>query len=339
MCGIAPRSNRCWEYYGVSAEGNWEGKNILTRPAAAPNWASDQLFRLASARDRLLEYRSHRIRPALDDKILLGWNALMIIACAKAYSALGIEEYKQKAIANMDFCRRQMKGAPEGIYLYYHSYKAGQAKFPGFLDDYAYLITALLNLQEITGDTSYLTEAREILRYVTDHFSEDDTGFFFFTHQDQRDLVLRKKEIYDGATPSGNSMMAFNLLYLSVIFNESGWSQRAHRMAAALQKPVTGYPGSFGVWATLYMAFTYNIPEVVITGKRPENARKEFLKQFIPCRVFQSAKEENTHFPLLQNRPVEDLPLIFLCKNYTCQLPVNEVSTLVRLLENVQKFQ
>jgi hypothetical protein len=232
-----------------------------------------------------------------------------------------------------------MRGAPEGIYLYYHTYKAGQAKFPGFLDDYACLISALLSLQEITGDTGYLTEAREILGYVIDHFGEDDTGFFLFTHQDQRDLVLRKKEIYDGATPSGNSMMAFNLLYLSVIFNEPGWSQRAHRMAAALQKPVTGYPGSFGVWATLYMAFTYNIPEVVITGKRPENARKEFLKQFIPYRVFQSAKGENTHFPLLQNRPVEDLPLIFLCKNYTCQLPVNEVSTLVRLLENVQKFQ
>jgi uncharacterized protein YyaL (SSP411 family) len=326
------------EFYGVSAEGNWEGKNILTRsaPASVPEWTPAQCQRLAAAGARLLEHRSQRIRPALDDKILLGWNALMIIACAKAYSALGVEEYKERAIANMGFCRQRLKG--EGLYLYYHSYKEGQAKYPGFLDDYAYLIAALIQLQEITGDTGYLTEAREILCFVIDHFSEEETGFFFFTHRDQQDLILRKKEVYDGATPSGNSMMAFNLQYLSVIFNEPDWSERAHRMARALQKPVTGYPGSFGIWATLYMAFTYNIPEVVITGKRPENARKEFLQQFIPYRVFQSAQGKNTQFPLLQDRPVEDHPLIFLCENYTCQLPVNEVSALVRLLENVQKF-
>ena len=324
------------EYYGVSAEGNWEGKNILTRDAPLP---TDPALRqrLATAGTRLLEHRSHRIRPALDDKILLGWNALMNIACSKAYGALGTEEYRQKAVANMDFCRQRLKG--EGLYNFYHSYKEGEAKYPGFLDDYAYLIAALIQLQEITGDTGYLMEAREILCFVIDHFSEEDTGFFFFTHRDQRDLILRKKEVYDGATPSGNSMMAFNLQYLSVIFNEPDWSERAHRMARALQKPVTGYPGSFGIWATLYMAFTYNIPEVVITGKRLENARKELLQQFIPYRVFQSAQEENTQFPLLQDRPAEDHPLIFLCENYTCQLPVNEVSALVRLLENVQKFR
>jgi uncharacterized protein YyaL (SSP411 family) len=174
---------------------------------------------------------------------------------------------------------------------------------------------------------------------VCENFTEGNTDFFFFTHQEQPDLIVRKKEVYDGATPSGNSMMAFNLLYLSVIFDRPEWGDRARRMAAALHRPVTGYPGSFGIWATLYMAVTYTIPEVVITGKRPENARKEFLKQFIPYRVFQSASEENTQFPLLLDKSAEDVPRIFLCKNYACQLPVNEVTTLVRLLENVQKFQ
>jgi uncharacterized protein YyaL (SSP411 family) len=322
-------------FYGVTAAGNWEGKNILTRPGPI---APDQLQQLESARLRLLEHRSHRIRPALDDKILLGWNALMNSACSKAYGALGIEAYKDHAVRNMDFCRRRLKGEG-GLYTYYHSYKAGQAKFPAFLDDYAYLITALLDLQEITGDTDYLIEAKELTRFVIDHFGEKETGFFFFTHEGQQDLILRKKEIYDGATPSGNAMMAFNLLYLSVIFDEPDWAEKAHRMTAALYRVVTGYPGSFGIWATLFMAITYTIPEVVITGKQPENARKEFLKQFIPYRVFQSANEENTQFPLLLNRPAGDAAMIWLCKNYTCQPPVNEVSTLVRLLENVQKFQ
>lgn len=323
------------QFYGVTPEGNWEGKNILTRPGPA---APDQRQQLGRARLRLLEHRSHRLRPALDDKILLGWNALMNSACSKAYGALGIEAYKDRAIRNMEFCRRRLKGEG-GLYTYYHSYKEGQAKFPAFLDDYAYLITALLDLQEITGDTGYLIEARELLHFVIDHFSEKETGFFFFTHKGQQDLIVRKKEIYDGAIPSGNAMMAFNLLYLSVIFDEPDWAERAHRMTAALYRVVTGYPGSFGIWATLYMAITYTIPEVVITGKWPENARKEFLNQFIPYRVFQSATEENTQFPLLRHRPAEDAPLIWLCKNYTCQPPVNEVSTLVRLLENVQKFQ
>jgi len=110
-------------------------------------------------------------------------------------------------------------------------------------------------------------------------------------------------------------------------------------MVAVMSKPVTSYPGSFGGWATIVQALTYTIPEVVITGRKPENARKEFLAFLIPCRVFQSTKEENTHFPLLRGKPVTPGPMIFLCKDYACQLPVNEVATAVRLIENVYKFR
>jgi uncharacterized protein YyaL (SSP411 family) len=197
----------------------------------------------------------------------------------------------------------------------------------------------MLQLQEVTGDTGYLIKAKEIMTYVVDHFTEEETGMFFFTHRDQQDLILRKKEVYDGATPSGNSLMAFNLAYIAIIFNEPAWAERAVRMAAAVQRPVTLYPGSFGIWATLFQAFTYTIPEIVITATSPEKTRKELLSEFIPYRVFQSAGEKNTQFPLLYGRPVEDLPSIFLCENYTCQLPVNEVTALIRLLENVQKFR
>jgi uncharacterized protein YyaL (SSP411 family) len=320
------------DFYGVTAEGNWEGKNILTRPGALlPEGPG-----LEKARLRLLEHRGRRVRPALDDKILLGWNALMNIACCKAYGALGEEKYRQWAVQNMDFIFQRLKG--EGLYFFYHSYKAGKAKFPAFLDDYAGLTAALIQLQEITGDADYLLKAKEVMEFTLHNFSEDGTGFFFFSHRDQRDLIVRKKEIYDGATPSGNSLMAFNLAYMSIIFNESDWKERAVRMAASLNRPVTLYPGSFGIWATLYQALTYNIPEIVLTGRQPESARKELLQEFIPYRVFQSASVNDTQFPLLSERPVEDFPLIFLCKNYTCQLPVNEVNALIRLLENVQKF-
>jgi len=320
------------DFYGVTAEGNWEGKNILTRPGAL----SPEDPGLEQARLRLLEHRGRRIRPALDDKILLGWNALMNIACCKAYGALGEEKYREWAVQNMDFIFQRLKG--EGLYFFYHSYNADKAKFPAFLDDYAGLIAALIQLQEITGKTDYLLKAKEVMQFTLRHFSEDETGFFFFSHRDQQDLIVRKKEIYDGATPSGNSLMAFNLAYMAIIFNESDWKERAVRMAASLGRPVTLYPGSFGIWATLFQALTYNIPEIVLTGRQPENARQELLQEFIPYRVFQSASTNNTQFPLLSERPVEDFPLIFLCKDYTCQLPVNEVTTFIRLLENVQKF-
>ena len=322
------------QYYGVTMAGNWEGKNILTRPFDAP-MSPDQRQQLESARVRLLEHRRKRVPPGLDDKILLGWNALMNIALSKAFAALGEDTYRDMAIANMRFLKGQLKAADA---TWFHARK-GAAGIPAFLDDYACLIAALVQLQEITGDTGYLNEAEEILRQVIDRFGDAETGFFFYTPDGQEDVLVRKKEIYDGATPSGNSMMASNLLYLSIVFDQPEWARRATRMASALGRVVTAYPGSFGGWATIFQAITYSIAEVVITGRKPENARKEFLAHLVPFRVFQSAQEENTQFPLLRDKPVEAGPLIFLCKNYACQLPVNEASTAIRLLENVYKFQ
>ncbi len=332
-------------YYGVTEGGNWEGKNILIRAMEldagdADDAAGLEASRLEAARVKLLEYRAGRVPPALDDKILLGWNALMNIACSKAYGALGKEEYRDRAVANMAFLRMRLKG--EGIHFYYHSYKDG-ARIPAFLDDYAFLIAALLELQEITGDGSYLMEAKEILEEVIAHFSEgrpgeESQGFFYFTHDRQTDLILRKKELVDGAIPSGNSVMAFNLLYLSLLFDEPAWADRSRQMAESVRNVVTGYPGSFGIWATLFQALTYTIPEIAITARRPENARKELLSQLIPYRVFQSSSQEDTHFPLLRDKPVREVPRFFLCENYACQPPVNELAALIRLLENVNKI-
>jgi uncharacterized protein YyaL (SSP411 family) len=333
---LGPDAELFKNFYAVTPGGNWEGKNILTRPESAPHLTPEETNRLRSARSRLLEHRNNRVHPGLDNKVLLGWNALMNLALTKAYAALGDEQYRELALANINFLRKALRG--KSPHLYSHSWN-GEARQPAFLDDYACLIAALIQLQEITGDTSFLDEAGEITRYVIRHFGEPGTGFFFYTHDEQSDVILRKREIYDGATPSGNGMMASNLLYLSVIFHEPEWAERAWQMASSLTRPVTAYPGSFGGWATMFQAFTYTIPEVVITGRKPEIARKEFLSTLIPYRVFQSTQEENTQFPLLRDKSVLSGPQIFLCKDYACQLPVNEVSTAVRLIENVYKFQ
>ena len=327
-------------YYNVSKHGNWEKKNILHASlneeefSEKENLSAEKIIAgLDASRKKLLAVRRKRVPPLLDDKILLGWNALMITACCKAYSALGLEEYKGRAINNAEFLWKNFKG--QGIYYFHHSYKNGKTSIPAFLDDYAYFINALIDLQEITGNVEYLHKAKELTEFVIDHFSEENTGYFYFSHKEQKDVIIRKKEVYDGATPSGNAVMAYNLFYLSVIFDKPGWKQRAIMNCRIIGKGVIHYPGSFGVWATMIQAITYGFIEVVITGKVLGNIFKDFLSNFIPDRVFQSATSQNDQFPLLRDKPLSQTPLIFLCQEYSCQNPVTEVHELIRLLETV----
>jgi uncharacterized protein len=331
------------EYYGVSDNGNWENKNILHTPIDIKEFALKKNIdvekfssNLKISRQKLLERRNKRVRPLLDDKIILSWNALMNSACSKAYEALGIEEYKELAIANMNFLLKNFKQDDE--YYFAHCFKNDQKKIPAFLDDHAFLIAALIQLQEITGDTSYLEKAKEITGFLIENFEDKETGLFFYNHRSQKDIILRKKEFYDGAIPSGNSVMMINLLYLSVIFDEPDWKQKATDVCLLLNKLIIKYPTSFGIWATVLQAITYNIPEVVITGEKLGEISKQLLSNFIPFKIFQSTSFENNHFPLLKGKPIIHKPLLFLCRDYNCQPPVTETAELIRSLKNVQKI-
>lgn len=326
------------EFYDITEKGNWEHKNILNirKPpeqfAAERNIAVEQLLtKLDEGRAKLLQYRNRRPRPLLDDKILLGWNALMITAFCKAYGVLGNEEYARMAMHNMEFIRKHFRAASKE---YYHVYKE-LAKYPAFLDDYSYLIQALIHLQEITGRAEYLDEARELTEWVIEHFSEEDTGYFYFTHRHQQDVIVRKKEVYDGAVPSGNSIMAYNLYYLGVVYDVQEWRERSAKICALLSQAVSKYPTSFGVWATMIQGLTYSIPEIVIIGNDVEQVRREFLRSFVPLRIFQSSAHENPEFPLLARKPYSPFTQLFLCKNYACHPPVGTVNDLIRLMITV----
>jgi uncharacterized protein YyaL (SSP411 family) len=316
-------------FYDVTEEGNWEGKNILRVLDPERSIPPEKELRW---KKKLLEVRNRRVRPRLDDKILLGWNALMITACCKAFAALGVEEYRNLAVQSLTFLEATMKG--EGIFYYYHNYKDGRATIPAFLDDYAYLIEAYIQLQEITGKTIYLDRARELTDWVIGHFSEEDTGYFYYTHAQQDDLIVRKREVYDGATPSGNSVMTANLLYLGTVFDQALWKDRASRNVLGLKDLLKRYPGSFGVWATLLNAFTYKMYEVALVGESPEVKKVEFLAKGLPNRVFQCSSVALSDFPLLRNKPDRDPSQFFLCRDYSCQKPVKEVAELFRLIKN-----
>ena len=326
-------------YYDVTEGGNWEHTNILNIRKPLDQFAVDNNLTpqtlqelLQRGREKLLKHREGRIRPQLDDKILLGWNALMNTAYSKAYSVFGNPHYAQVAQENMEFIMNRFTRDGQE---FFHTYKKEVARYPAFLDDYAYLIQALIHLQEITGNAAYLYKAKSLTQWVIDQFSEEGTGYFFYTHKGQQDVIVRKKEVYDGAIPSGNAIMAFNLQYLGVVYDITGWKERAIKMCAGLQQAVHRYPGSFGVWATMVLSIAGGIAEIAVIGKDVELVRRELLQHFIPFRVLQTAPQANNDLPLLASKPPSPDTQIYLCKNYQCSAPVDKVADLIRLLKNV----
>ncbi len=325
-------------YYDIRPGGNWEHKTILRVLKPEEEFIqekniSQHEFKAVISRGKqvLFEERSKRIRPLLDDKILLGWNALMNQACSKAFMATGDDRFLRLAERNMEFILKAFKGE-DGI-TWFHTYKEGKAKYPAFLDDLSYLVSALISLQEITGKEEYLQKANGITELIIQFFGEEESGYFFYTNEQQSDVIVRKKEVYDGAIPSGNAIMAHNLLYLSIVFDKPEWRERSLEMVRGLEHVIVSYPTSFGVWASLLQSIIKQVPEIVLTGKKIRDLRNQILFIFIPHRVFQSAEEPNDFFPLLRGKTVALQPLIFLCKNYNCLHPSSDFSSFVRLLE------
>lgn len=333
------------KYYDVTEQGNWHEqghhgapRNILRvlqplEEFAQANGLDVNAFaeQLAQWKSKLLQHRESRVRPALDDKILLNWNALMNTAYSKAYMATGDEHYREVAERNMEFLMRVFKANGS----WHHTYKNGNSKTPAFLDDLAFLVQAQIHLQEITGNADLLLEARSLMGYIIENFSEENSPFFYYTNLHQRDVIVRKREVYDGATPSGNATMGHNLLYLSVVFDNAEWKERAAKMTGSLSQVIIKYPTSFGVWASLLQVLTKGAVEVVATAQKIVQWRKQILYIFIPYKIFQSTEKPDNRFPLLEGKSVDTQPLVFLCKSYACHSPESDLSAFIRLLETV----
>ncbi len=325
------------EYYDISEKGNWEHTNILRVRKSMKEFSGEKEITekeldslLAIGKQKLLAARNNRVRPLLDDKIILGWNALMNTACCKVYGATGNEEYRNLAVRNMEFlwdnlAEKKGKG-------FHHTWKNNTAKYPAFADDLSFLVEALLNLQEVTGDTKWLEKARSVSEYVLEQFTEEGTGFFYYTPAGQQDVILRKKEVYDGAVPSGNSVMAYNLLRLSVLLDKKDWKERSARLVSSLGKAVMRYPTSFGNWLCLSLEMVTGTMEIAVVGKGAEALRKEVIYQYIPHCVLMTSETGNEAYPLLAGKVGDEKPTIFLCRNYTCEAPVFSTAELMLLI-------
>lgn len=326
------------EFYDVQEQGNWEHTNILRINDPLDQFAARKGIDpgelealLIQCRKVLLEHRSTRIRPQLDDKILLGWNAMMNTAYTKAYAALGDQVYREKAVCNMQFLESAFATTGGS---WHHTYKNGAARIPAFLDDYACLIQSYIHLQEITGRGDYLLKARDLVEWVVNNFSEESTGFFFYTHSGQPDVIIRKKEVHDGATPSGNAVMAFNLLYLSTVFDRKDWRDRSHKLVGSLGNAILKYPTSFGVWALDMQLITHGLLEIAIAGQRSDEYLAHIIRSFLPNKIIQGGESNDNIFPLLAGKKSGNNgeTAIYLCKEYTCKAPF---FTVEKLLANV----
>ena len=323
--------------YDITPEGNWEHVNIprlkvpLEEAVGGRREAagSDQFEKLEEFKAKLLAAREKRVRPGLDDKILLSWNALMNQAFARAAIVLDDEGFRQTAVRNMEFMLRSFVDGGRTK----HTYKNGMAKVDGFLEDQAYLLTSLITMHELTGEAGYLMKAKVLLEETIDHYSDEDSLFFYFTRDDQEDIIVRKKEIYDGATPSGNSIMANVLLRLGILFEQPGWQERAVKMVDGVSQMATRYPTSFGIWADLLQELVHGTLEIAVLGEGAVEDGRKVLRSFVPYRVYQSSVKSNDEFPLLRGKIPGSQTSFFLCKNYSCKKPVYDSTAFLQLIE------
>jgi uncharacterized protein YyaL (SSP411 family) len=333
---LGPDAGLFCAFYDVTEEGNWEETNILwiTQPAAlfaAENGLTEEALErsLAISREKLMAVRSERIRPALDDKIILGWNGLMVHACCRAYAALGVEKYREMGINAMKFCLNNLQQVDKQSF--FHTFKAGVAKYPAFLDDYAWMVRALIALQEVTGDMEWLDKARDLTEYVAANFSDEGDIYFYYTEAGQTDVIVRKKEVYDGATPSGNAVMASNLIYLSIVYDRKDWSERGIAMLAGQSQMAVRYSTSFGVWAGLLLQLVNGIKEIAVVGNDYKSRMQDTNRHYIPFKVMLGAATDKRGIPLLEQRERPGETLIYVCEDYHCIKPVNYIEEIINL--------
>lgn len=326
-------------YYRVLPGGNWEGKNILHREKGLQTYAAEAQLDpqtleeiLERSSKILLERRSSRIRPGLDDKVLLNWNALQCSAYVHAWYATGTAEYLERAIKNMAFLLKHFPKEDKKEALW-HTWKDGTAKYEAFLDDYAFLIAALIDLYEATFEERYLERAIDYTGHVMQEFWDEESGLFFFTGSGQKDIILRKKDLYDSAMPSGNAAMLINLQKLGFMSGNESFSDAAGRMMASMKDAAERYPGSFATWAKAMMYEAMGWKEIAIVGPNAFAEAQKLNKIYLPARILMTSQKAENDYPLLAHRYTEGRDLFFLCENFSCRRPATNLESFLRMLQ------
>ena len=335
-------------YYGVTAEGNFEGKSILHVPVPPEEFArrfkldpADFGSRIGLAKRALLDARqSGRTRPGQDDKVLADWNALAISALARGYRATGSPRFRDAAVRAARFILAEMTG-PDGLR---HAWRGGRSHTPAFLDDHAFLLAALVDLYEATYDSAWICEARTLADRMNERFWDAEAGGFFGTPAGQSDVLLRLKRGYDGPTPSGNAAAALALLRLARLTDHRPYADRAEAVLRAFQAEIERAPTAA---AGLLLALDWHlgpVQEIAVVGPAGADETRNLLeavgRRYLPHAVTAhldpsaaDAAARTDALPLLRNRPpVSGHAAAYVCENFACRPPVLSAEALADLL-------
>jgi uncharacterized protein len=325
-------------FYDVSEEGNFEEKNILhvsyTREAAARALKIDEAELnavLARSRQKLFEEREKRIKPFRDEKVLTAWNGLMLAAFAEAGAILGSDDYLSVARKNADFLLENLQA--EGRLL--RTWKEGRAKLNGYIEDHANLADGLILLFQATGELRYLREAKRLADVMINDFWDEENGGFFFTANDHEELIVRNKDFYDNATPSGNSAAADVLLRLAKFYGDEKYERFGLMVLRLVASQLSRYPRGFGRALSVTEFHAATVREVVIIGERGSELENEVFKRYLPDVVIavSIAGVGSDELPLMANREmVNGKATAYVCEGFVCQRPVTEVLDLRRQL-------
>ncbi len=331
-------------FYDVSDLGNFEGKNILhpilTVEQAAKYFKKDEgeiESVLAGARARLFEERETRIKPFRDEKVIVSWNGLMLSGVAAAYAITGDARIREAGARTVDFIFTRM--FDKGLLL--HTYKDGQAKLLGYLDDYAFLIAGLLDLFEATHEAELLERAKALARTMVSEFWDETNGGFFYTGKSHEQLISRTKPGFDHSIPSGNSVAALVLVRLHHYTGEQDLLERAEKVLRLHYDNMAREP--FGL-ATMLGALDFHLSKpaeiVMVAGRDDPDARgivQQVQDSYLPNKTLQwvspDARLEEIS-PLLEGKSqVGGKPTVYVCRNFTCAPPVTDWEGLKPLLE------
>ena len=321
------------EFYNVTEEGNFEGKNILNR--LHHKKLELDIKELEACRETLLTYRLERTPLQKDDKILTSWNGLMIAAFAKLYGQTQKMIYLDAASKAVTFIKQHLFDETRLL----ARYREGESHFKAYLDDYAFLSYGLIELHQSTAEVEYLELAIQLNKEMLDLF-KDEAGGFYLTGHDAETLMLRPKELYDGAMPSGNSVAAYNLIRLAKLTGDTLFETEAEKQIQYLAKQVKHYEMNHTFYLIAALFALSDTKELMITVPKQEQI-KEILKQLNETPHFNTTllfktPENQTQLsklaPYTKDYPIVDQPTYYLCSNGTCQAPTSSLESLKNIL-------
>ena len=317
------------DYYNINDYGFWENNTYnLIRTSTDKEFSAkhklsinDLERQVATWQQNLLKKRAKRERPRLDDKSLTSWNALMLKGYIDAYRVFDDPKFLKIALKNAHFIKNKQIRKDGGLN---HNYKNGTSNINGYLEDYAAVIDAYISLYEITLDQEWLNISKNLAEYCFKHFYNQEVKMFYFTSDEDKNLITRKMEVTDNVIPASNSILANSLFKLGLYFENKKFKNTSKQMLNNVVNDMSAYASGYSNWMILYSNLTTDFYEVAVVGKEAKKKIKELNQIYIPNKII-AGSTVNSQEPLLKNRFSENETLLYICIEGTCKLPVSSV--------------